>query len=105
MCIAQLVEQWPFKPMSLVQVQVHPYKIFKNNLMKHNKHIFPQFFYSYMNETKCIRLISLSSKTSRYAFNLNCKIYYKNLFNSNKIAYHQIKDVPLKKNFISQYFK
>ena len=73
--------------------------------MKHNKHIFPQYFYSYMNETKCIRLISLSSKTNRYAFNLNCKIYYKNLLNSNKITYPQFKDLPLEKDFISQYFK
>ena len=73
--------------------------------MKHNKHTSPQYFYSYMNETKCVRLISLSSKENRYAFNLNCKIYYKNLLNHNKVIYPKFKNLLLNENFINQYFK
>lgn len=73
--------------------------------MKHNKQIFPQYFYSYMNETKCVRLISLSSKENRYAFNFNCKIYYKNLLDPNKTIYPKFKNLLLNKSFISQYFK
>ena len=67
--------------------------------------IFPKIFYSYMDETRCVRLISLSSKENRYAFNFNCKIYFKNILDSNKAIYPKFKYLLLNKNFITQYFK
>ena len=72
--------------------------------MKHNKQIFPQYFYSCVNETKCVRLINLSSKENRYAFNLNCSIFYKNMRFYKKYHSPKLKKVLIKKNFINQYF-
>lgn len=104
MCIAQLVEQWPFKPMSLVQIQVHPYILFFNK-MKHNKQIFPKYFYSCLDETKCVRLINLSSKENRYAFNFNCKIYYNSQPIYKDFQQNSFKNLLINKDFINQYFK
>ena len=72
--------------------------------MKHNKQIFPNYFYSCVNETKCVRLINLSSKENRYAFNFTCKILYKNLEFYKKISPQKLKTILIQKNFITQYF-
>jgi hypothetical protein len=73
--------------------------------MKHNKQIFPKYFYSCLDETKCVRLINLSSKENRYAFNFNCKIYYNyNKLVSENIQHTEFKNLLINKNFINQYF-
>lgn len=72
--------------------------------MKHNKHIFPFYFLSYINETKSVRLINLSSKENCYAFNLDCKILFKSKQKIKSIQSPKIKNIILSSNFIKQYF-
>jgi hypothetical protein len=72
--------------------------------MKHYNQIFPKYFYSRVNETKSIRLINLSSKENRYAYNISCKIIIKNILFYKKKKSSKIKSKINFKNFINQYF-
>lgn len=76
--------------------------------MKHYNQYFPKYFYSSVNETQCIRLINLSSKENRYAYNITCIVIFKNLvFYKTNSSFKLTPKFNFKinfKNFINQYF-
>jgi hypothetical protein len=76
--------------------------------MKHYKHTFPKYFYSYMDETKRTRLINLSRKENRYCYEYYCNIFF---FQKTKDRWKKMmerykkRSLPKVANFFDQHLK